>query len=447
MMNTNISLENLNQFEQGFDTNPTNALAMNAVVSNGINAVATNYQTERRVTHEFSLSLKQGKVTNQKKSGRCWMFAALNCLRFQVMHKLNLENFELSQSYTLFYDKLEKSNYFLESILETLDEPSNGRLISHLVSAPLNDGGQWDMFANLVEKYGVVPKEVMPETAASSSTREITGYLTEKLREFACTLRTAYQNGASMEELRAKKDDMMQTIYNMLCISLGKPPVKFDFEVKTPNGFVRDLGITPQSFFKKYVDMDLSRYISLINAPTSDKPYGKTYTVAFLGNVAEGRPVKYLNLPIEDLKAAAIAQMKDGLPVWFGCDVGKRSVRDGGVMDLNALDLETLFNTEFTMDKAQRLDYGQSLMTHAMVFQGVNLDDNGKPNRWRVENSWGKDAGVDGYYIMSDAWFDEYMYQVVVDKKYLTEEQRKALEQEPITLQPWDPMGSLASVR
>ena len=168
----------------------------------------------------------------------------------------------------------------------------------------------------------------------------------------------------------------------MLCISLGKPPVKFDFEVKTPNGFVRDLGITPQSFFKKYVDMDLSQYISLINAPTSDKPYGKTYTVAFLGNVAEGRPVKYLNLPIEDLKAAAIAQMKDGLPVWFGCDVGKRSVRDGGVMDLNALDLETLFNTEFTMDKAQRLDYGQSLMTHAMVFQGVNLDDNGKPNRW-----------------------------------------------------------------
>ena len=303
------------------------------------------------------------------------------------------------------------------------------------------------MFANLVEKYGVVPKEVMPETAASSSTREIIGYLTEKLREFACTLRTAYQNGASMEELRAKKDDMMQTIYNMLCISLGKPPVKFDFEVKTPNGFVRDLGITPQSFFKKYVDMDLSQYISLINAPTSDKPYGKTYTVAFLGNVAEGRPVKYLNLPIEDLKAAAIAQMKDGLPVWFGCDVGKRSVRDGGVMDLNALDLETLFNTEFTMDKAQRLDYGQSLMTHAMVFQGVNIDDNGKPNRWRVENSWGKDAGVDGYYIMSDAWFDEYMYQVVVDKKYLTEEQRKAFEQEPITLQPWDPMGSLASVR
>ena len=415
-MNKEITLEQLASYETAFDGDRANRIAMDAVTKNGVNNAAVRFENAREMRHTFNISLEQGDITNQKQSGRCWMFAALNTMRFRIIKKLGVKTFELSQNYALFFDKLEKSNYFLESILETLNEPTAGRLVTYLLSGPLGDGGQWDMFANLVEKYGVVPKEVMPETAASSSTREIIGYLTEKLREFACTLRTAYQNGASMEALRAKKDDMMQTIYNMLCISLGKPPVKFDFEVKTPNGFVRDLGITPQSFFKKYVDMDLSQYISLINAPTTDKPYGKTYTVAFLGNVAEGRPVK--------------------------C-----SVRDGGVMDLNALDLETLFNTEFTMDKAQRLDYGQSLMTHAMVFQGVNIDDNGKPNRWRVENSWGKDAGVDGYYIMSDAWFDEYMYQVVVDKKYLTEEQRNALEQEPITRQPWDPMGSLASVR
>ena len=317
-MNKEITLEQLASYETAFDGDRANRIAMDAVTKNGVNNAAVRFENAREMRHTFNISLEQGDITNQKQSGRCWMFAALNTMRFRIIKKLGIKTFELSQNYALFFDKLEKSNYFLESILETLNEPTAGRLVTYLLSGPLGDGGQWDMFANLVEKYGVVPKEVMPETAASSSTREIIGYLTEKLREFACTLRTAYQNGASMEELRTKKDDMMQTIYNMLCISLGKPPVKFDFEVKTPNGFVRDLGITPQSFFKKYVDMDLSQYISLINAPTSDKPYGKTYTVAFLGNVAEGRPVKYLNLPIEDLKAAAIAQMKDGLPVWYG---------------------------------------------------------------------------------------------------------------------------------
>lgn len=447
-MNKEIAFANLEAFEEAFDSDRANRVAMNAAAKNGVNNAALRVENPRDMRHTFSISLEQGEITNQKQSGRCWMFAALNTMRFRVMKKLGLKTFELSQNYTLFFDKLEKSNYFLESILNTLDEPTEGRLIAYLLSGPLGDGGQWDMFANLIEKYGVVPKEVMPETAASSATRELVGYMTEKLREFACTLRTAYKNGASVEALRAQKEEMMRTIYNMLCISLGKPPRTFDFEAATEeNGFVRDLGITPQEFFKKYVDMDLSQYISLINAPTADKPYGKTYTVAFLGNVLEGCPVKYLNLPIDELKAAAIAQMRDGEPVWFGCDVGKRSVRDGGVLDLEALDIETLFNTKFTMTKAQRLEYGQSLMTHAMVFQGVNLDENGRPNRWRVENSWGKDAGNDGYYVMSDAWFDEYMYQVVVHKKYLTDAQRTAFEQAPVTLEPWDPMGSLAQLR
>ena len=271
-MNKEITLEQLASYETAFDGDRANRIAMDAVTKNGVNNAAMRFENAREMRHTFNISLEQGDITNQKQSGRCWMFAALNTMRFRIIKKLGVKTFELSQNYALFFDKLEKSNYFLESILETLNEPTAGRLVTYLLSGPLGDGGQWDMFANLVEKYGVVPKEVMPETAASSSTREIIGYLTEKLREFACTLRTAYQNGASMEELRAKKDDMMQTIYNMLCISLGKPPVKFDFEVKTPNGFVRDLGITPQSFFKKYVDMDLSQYISLINAPTSDKP-------------------------------------------------------------------------------------------------------------------------------------------------------------------------------
>ena len=444
-MKESISKEFLEQAAQNFEASPRNRVAMNATVSAGIRQAAANCQAPRSSRHSFSISLKQGEITNQKQSGRCWMFAALNTMRFQVMKKLNLETFELSQAYPLFYDKLEKSNYFLENILKTLEEPTEGRLLSFLLMAPLGDGGQWDMFVGLVEKYGVLPKEAMPESVSSSATADLSSYMTEKLREDACVLRTAYQNGASMEALREKKEAMLEEIYRMLCIALGTPPEKFTFEVRDKDEkFIRDVDITPQAFYKKYVGMNLGDYVSLINAPTADKPFYHTYTVKFLGSVLEGRPVKYLNLPAEELKAAAIAQLKDGEPVWFGCDVGKRSLRDGGIMDLNVLDVEGLFDVSFGMTKAQRLDYGQSLMTHAMVLQGVNLDENGKPNRWRVENSWGKEPGKDGYYVMTDDWFTEYTYQVVVNKKYLTAEQLKQWEQDPKELEPWDPMGSLA---
>ena len=231
----------------------------------------------------------------------------------------------------------------------------------------------------------------------------------------------------------------------MLCISLGKPPKTFTFEYRDKDGnFHRDCDLTPKAFYEKYIGVNVNDYISLINAPTEDKPFYRSYSVSYLGNVIEGRPVKYVNLPIEELKKAAIAQMKDGEPVWFGCDVGKRSSRDGGIMDTELYDLDHLFDTTFGMTKGERLDYGQSLMTHAMVFQGVNLDENGNPNRWRVENSWGEDAGKDGYYVMSDRWFDEYTYQIVVNKKYLPKEVLDVYESEPIMLEPWDPMGSLA---
>lgn len=444
-MEKNISMEQLEQYEKAFAADRAKNIAMRAVTANGVQKSAVDPEIQRKDRHQFSISLEQGKITNQKSSGRCWMFAALNTMRFAVMKKLNLETFELSQNYTLFYDKLEKSNYFLENILETLDEPTDGRLIAHLLRDPLGDGGQWDMLCNLIEKYGVVPKDAMPETVSSSATWPITGYMTRKLREFACQLREAHKAGRSADELRSEKEAMIGTIYDMLCIALGKPPKTFTFEVRDKDKkFIRDENITGKEFFQKYIGWDMGEYVSLINAPTADKPYHKTYTVKMLGNVKEGRPVKYLNLPAEDLKNAAIAQLKDGQPVWFGCDVGQESTRDGGIMDLDAIRAGELFGTTFGMNKAQRLDYGESLMTHAMVFQGVNLDESGKPTRWRVENSWGKDAGVDGYFVMSDEWFTEYTYQVVVNKKYLTPEQQKELEQAPIELEPWDPMGSLA---
>ncbi len=444
-MDSSISQNLLDQLEKRFDENPGNRMAMNAAVSCGICASSRNYVTEREIPHEFSISLEQGAVTNQKRSGRCWMFAALNCMRFQVIKKQNLEDFELSQSYPLFYDKLEKANYFLESILDTLDEPTDGRLIAHLLAAPLNDGGQWDMLCSIVEKYGLVPKTAMPESVSSSATQEMVSYMTEKLREYACVLRKGHKAGKSMEQLKKEKEAMMETVYRMLCISLGKPPRTFTFEYRDKDAnFHREANLTPKAFYEKYVGLRLDDYVSVINAPTEDKPFYRSYTVQYLGNVKEGRPVKYVNLPIEEMKQAAIAQLKDGEPVWFGCDVGKRSFRDGGLMDTGIYDVETLFDTDFPMTKAERLEYGQSLMTHAMVFQGVNLDENGKPDRWRVENSWGEEAGKKGYFVMSDRWFDEYNYQVVVNKKYLSSKALEAYEKEPVRLNPWDPMGSLA---
>ncbi|MCD7946026.1 MAG: C1 family peptidase [Clostridiales bacterium] len=444
--NSSITLASLEQFEARFDAQRANRVAMNAVTENGLTKSAKRREAAQRDVHTFSVSLNQGDITNQKQSGRCWMFAALNTMRFEVIRKYKLSrDFELSQAYLFFYDKLEKSNYFLENVLETLDEPASGRLVSFLLQAPVGDGGQWDMLCNLVRKYGVVPKTAYPESVASSGSREMDAYLTEKLREDACILRKHYAAGADLADLRGEKEGMLEEIYRLLCICLGKPPKRFDFEYRdTDNAFHRETGLTPQSFYAKYVGLVLDDYVSLINAPTADKPFGCSYTVRFLGNVKEGKPVRYLNLEIGELKKAAIAQLKDGEPVWFGCDVGKRSERSDGILDLDVYGLEDLLDTRFTMTKGERLDYGQSLMTHAMVFQGVNLDENGQPNRWRVENSWGKDPGKGGYYVMTDRWFDEYMYQVVVNKKYLTDEQLSAYNADPIELEPWDPMGSLA---
>lgn len=440
-----VSEQQLAAFAADFESQRANLVAMNAVTANGLMASAVSRAAVENDVHEYSISLEQGDITNQKQSGRCWMFAALNTMRYQVMKKCNLKTFELSQAYLFFWDKLEKSNYFLESILETVELPTSSRLVSYLLTAPVGDGGQWDMLCNLVKKYGVVPKTAYPESKASSGSREMDSTLTEKLREDACILRRMYKEHLDMDTIRERKTEMLNEIYRLLCICLGEPPKSFTFEYRDEDkNFHRETGLTPKSFFEKYVGINLDDYVSLINAPTSDKPYGHSYTVKYLGNVREGNAVRYLNLPIEELKKAAIAQLKDGQPVWFGCDVGKHSDRDSGVMDLDIRSLETLLDTKFTMTKAERLDYGQSLMTHAMVFQGVNLDENGQPNRWRVENSWGKDPGKDGYYLMTDRWFDEYMYQIVVNKKYLTNEQLAAYQSEPTELEPWDPMGSLA---
>lgn len=445
MYQSYVTTAQLDQYHSAFVSDRANRIARDAVTAAGLYQSSRNPEIARKNSHEFSLSLPTTEVTNQKQSGRCWLFAAMNVMRSRIIQKYQLKDFELSQNYMMFWDKFEKSNWFLENVLDTLSESVGSRIFSHLLSSPLSDGGQWDMMANLVNKYGVIPKQSMPETVASSNTKDMNRILTEILRNDACALRTAAGNSADREVLEQIKSDMLKDIYRMLCICLGEPPRFINMEARTKNGdFIQETGLTPMEFFKKYVDMDLNDYVSLINAPTSDKPFYRQYTVSMLGNVREGKPVCYINLPIQELKSAAIAQLKAGEPVWFGCDMGQRSSRDTGVMDLNVYDFKDFLQIEFPMNKAQRLDYCQSKMTHAMVFQGVNLTEDGVPTRWRVENSWGDEPGKKGYFVMSDEWFSEYMYQIVINKKYLTQKQLDVLNTEMIVLEPWDPMGSLA---
>jgi len=440
-----ITNEELSNFRQSYNSIEKNQIAQNAVFENGIMNSAKNFNSITSNTHQYSINVKTGEITNQKLSGRCWMFAAYNVMRLEIMDKLNLETFELSQAYPFFYDKLEKSNYFIENIIETIDMDLDSREVAHLLSDPLGDGGQWDMFASLIDKYGVVPKVSMPESFSSSQSRYMDKVLTTKLREFACILRENYAENNNIDKLRELKDEMLNTIYRMLSICLGEPPTEITFEIRNKDDeFIRENNITPQDFYNKYVDMKMSDYVSIINAPTKDKPYNNTYTVKYLGSVQGGYPIKYLNLPIEELKDLAIKQLKDGKAVWFGSDVGQSSNKETGIMALDIYNLENLFDTEFTLNKAQRLDYGESLMTHAMVIAGVNIDDEGNPNRWKVENSWSDKWGNKGHFVMSDDWFNEFTYQVVVNKKYLSKEQLANLEKEPIVLKPWDPMGSLA---
>lgn len=448
---TSVTADDLAAARADFFAERANVVAKNAVSSNGVRAAARVPEGVAANAMTFDVEVSQGKRCNQQRSGRCWMFASLNTMRYRTIKKYNLKTFELSQAYPLFWDKLEKSNWFLENILDTLDEPLDGRLVSYLLRDPIGDGGQWDMFKSLVKKYGVVPKEAMPETACSRSTGEMDSYLTRYLRGAARRLRESAQAGVSREDLGSMKKEMMGDVYHLLVTCLGEPPASFEVRLRDKDDkLVLSGTFTPQEFFDEAVGMDVDDYVSLISAPTADKPFGHTYTVSRLGNVVEDDGVRYLNLPIERLKECAVAQLRDDLPVWFGCDVGQSYLREEGIMDTSALDVDGLFGfpVEGCLDRAERLDYGESLMTHAMVLEGVNLDEAGHPTLWKVENSWGEDHGRDGFDTLSDPWFDEYVYQVVVDKKYLTDTERATYETEEATvLAPWDPMGSLARTR
>ena len=428
-----------------YEANPKFAAIENAISHNGLLASLEKRSAAVENIPVFSLDLTKDKVSDQKASGRCWMFAALNTFRHKMIAGFQLEDFELSQAHTFFWDKYEKSNWFLEQVLATADQELTSCKVKFLLDTPQQDGGQWDMVVSLFEKYGVVPKSVYPESISSSNSRELNQILNKLLRQDAQILRELVAEGANSADLQAKKEELLQGVFNFLAMNLGLPPRQFDFSYRDKdNNFHSESGLTPQVFFKKYVDLKLDDYVSIINAPTVDKPYGKSYTVEMLGNVVGSKPVRYLNVEMDRLKELAIAQMQAGETVWFGSDVGQSSNRKAGIMADGMYDFTSSMDIQLTQDKAGRLDYSESLMTHAMVLTGVDLDENGKAKKWKVENSWGEKVGNKGYFVASDAWMDEYTYQIVVRKEFLTAAELAAYEAEPLVLSPWDPMGALA---
>ena len=423
-----------------------NTIIRHALSRTPILDIAYNSEAKGDIAPQFSIDLKTLPVTNQRMSGRCWIFAGCNLLREIVAKKTGLKNFELSQNYLSLYDKIEKANFALECILELGGRDYDDRELAFILQSPVNDGGQWDMFVNLVSKYGLIPQEKFPETKQSNETHQSDFIVNAAIRGFAAKAAKLLKQGKK-DEARALKEETMEKIYTFFLNCFGVPPKTFDFEYEVEKDgkmeYHRDENLTPKAFFDKYIGDGLDEYQSLINSPTADKPFLRNYTIDYLGNVLEGNPINHLNLPMERIKELIIAQLKDGYPVWFGSDVSFYRDREFYAWDSNSFDYNSLFGFGIDFDKADMLDYRNSAMNHAMVITGVNLVD-GKAKRWKIENSWGSDRGLSGYYVMSEDFFDRFVYQAVILKRYLNEEEKKAIAQEPIHLHPWDPMGTLA---
>jgi bleomycin hydrolase len=437
-----LTAGHLELLRKEFVENPAYRLAQNAVTRVTVDDVAINREIVNSTDHSLSTLLDDWKVTNQERSGRCWLFAGLNLLRVDAMKKMGLKDFEFSQNYAMFWDKIERANYFLEAMIETADRDIDDRTVAYLLQSVADDGGQWNMFVAIVAKHGLVPKSFMPETNSSSNTSRMNSVLRNLLRQGARSVRAAAASG--LDAARAEKADVLEVIYRVLCIHLGTPPDQFDWQwTDKDRAFHRDGVLTPQEFAAKYVDLPLADYVCLVHDPRRSSPTGRTFTVDYLGNVLGAPPVTYLNVDMPLIKDIASRTLQQGEPVWFGCDVGKMMSNDYAVWDAKLYDLPAVYDTAFTLTKADRLVFHETQMTHAMLFTGVDVLD-GVTRRWRVENSWGADRGKDGFYTMNDSWFDEYVFEIAARRDALPADLRQALETEPIVLPAWDPMGALA---
>lgn len=449
---TPLDQTRLEGLRTAFDEREANHVAMNAVTQVGIDEVAHNYNRSRLLQHRFSVSIDNGTVTSQAHSGRCWLFSSLNVARFVARKALNIDDestanpmgdFELSQNYAMYYDKLERVNYFLRDVaaLVRAGEPVDSQLMRFLMGDVMGDGGQWIMAMNIYKKYGAVPKQFYPETASSQDTGQMNDQLRRLLHQATAHM---VANPDGIDEII---DRTLEAGHRMLTIHLGTPPTSFDWEWTDKDGvFHRDGRITPQEFWKRYVNAGLEDYVCLVDDPRPEHPKGRKIGIEHLGNVAGGDSTEYLNVPVEVMKDCARRLMSEqGLPVWFGADCHPMMDRKAGQWATDLFEYGRVYGVDFDMDKEQRVRFGDSAQNHAMAFVGVDVADDGRTtNRWRVENSWGEEIANKGYFTMSDDWFSQYVYEVAVPKSMLSEEYRQAFDQDAIMLPAWDPMGALA---
>ena len=436
-----LSMQQINMLRGSYQSNPTNKALRNAINSNDISKLAVNYDNNTAFSADISNTVPSKAITNQESSGRCWMFTGMNVLRNKAIRKYDLPaDFQFSQCYTFFWDQLEKANLFLQSILDNRAKSMEDETVQWLFKNPIGDGGQFTGVANLMTKYGVVPKEAMPETYNSNHTSRMSELIKLRLREDGLRLREMANNkGMTEAKLQAAKMEMLETIYRMLSYTLGEPPTEFTWTQRNSKGeIVSTEKYTPMSFFNKFVNEDFANYYMVMNDPTRE--YYKVYEIQYDRHVYDGQNWKFLNLPMPEISRMAIASIKDSTMMYFSCDVAKFLDRDKGYMDVNNYDYGTLFGTTFGMNKKERISTFASGSSHAMTLCGVDLDANGNPTKWMVENSWGSNRGHNGFLIMTDEWFNEYMFRLVVESKYIPSATLKLFDQKPIQLPAWDPL-------
>lgn len=437
--NGGISPQMMERLRANYTNAPADRALRNALNATSIDKLAANAEARPANTDHMTYRVKSRGITDQKSSGRCWLFTGLNVLRSQMMAKNNLGELKLSQNYNFFYDQLEKANLFLQAIIETGKEPMDSRRVEWLFKNPLSDGGQYTGLSDNITKYGVVPAEIMPETFSSNSTSRLSNLVSLKLREDGLKLRSMIASGAKAKQIDETREKMLGEIYRMLALTLGVPPTQFTWTRRDTKGNTVDTRTyTPQEFYREYAGNNLKDdYVMLMNDPT--RPYHALYEIDLDRHAYDGQNWTYINLPMEEIKEMAIASLKDSTMMYFSCDVGKFFDREKGVLDVDNFDYESLFGTTFGMNKADRIRTGASASSHAMTLVGVDLDKAGKPQRWLIENSWGPGANG-GHLIMTDPWMDEYMFRLVVNRKYVPAKTLDILKQKPTVLPAWDPM-------
>ena len=430
----------LEELRQSEPKSSTEKALHNAIAVQGMQDFFINNQRPRSIEDKFSVEVQSSGIADQKQSGRCWLFTGLNVLRAQLMTREKSGTFFFSQNYSFFWDQLEKSNLFLEGIIETRKLPINDAKVEWLFKNPINDGGQFTGISDNLYKYGVVPAEIMPETASSSNTKLLGKMLARTLRQTGIQLRNASEKGESLAQLRKRKEDGLKKVYRLLSLNLGVPPTSFSYTLKDKDGKVISTETyTPLSFYERFVGADLrGQFVMLMNDPS--RPYNKVYEIEYDRHAYDGKNWTYINLPMDEIKQMAIASLKDNTMMYYSCDVSRELDRSQGIAALDNYDYASLLGYPFDMDKAERIQTFDSGSTHAMTLKAVDLDASGKPVKWKVENSWGEKSGVKGHIIMTDAWFDAYTFRLVVNKKYATQKVLDLLKTKPVQLPAWDPM-------